>query len=64
MVLLKPVKEKIVDVKDVKHIPKKDIPNMIVELELEMRKAADDLNFERAIYLRDRINRLKLKINR
>jgi excinuclease UvrABC helicase subunit UvrB len=35
---------------------------MIVELELEMRKAADNLNFERAIYLRDRINRLKLKI--
>jgi excinuclease ABC subunit B len=62
--IVKPVKEKIVDVKDVKHIPKKDIPNMIVDLELEMRKAADELNFERAIYLRDRINRLKLKVNR
>jgi excinuclease ABC subunit B len=60
--IVKPVKEKIVDVKDVKHIPKKDIPNMIVELELEMRKAADELNFERAIYLRDRINRLKFNI--
>jgi len=60
--IVKPVKEKIVDVKDVKHIPKKDIPNLIVELELEMKKAADDLNFERAIYLRDRINRLKFNI--
>jgi excinuclease ABC subunit B len=60
--IVKPVKEKIVDVKDVKHIPKKDIPTIIVELELEMKNAADDLNFERAIYLRDRINRLKFKL--
>ena len=60
--IIKPVKKKLIDVKDVKHIPKKDIPKMIVDLEIEMRKAADDLNFERAIYLRDRINRLKIKI--
>jgi len=60
--IIKPIKEKVADVKDIKHIPKKDIPNMIVDLELEMRKAADDLNFEKAIYLRDRINRLKQTI--
>jgi len=60
--IIKPIKEKVVDVKDVKHIPKKDIPDMIVDLELEMRKAADDLDFEKAIFLRDRINRLKLII--
>ena len=52
------IKEKVADVKDIKHIPKKDIPDMIVDLELEMKAAADDLNFERAIYLRDRINKL------
>jgi excinuclease ABC subunit B len=57
--IIKPIKEKIIDVKDVKHIPKKDIPDMIVGLEIEMRKAADELNFEKAIFLRDRINRLK-----
>ncbi|UCF50754.1 MAG: excinuclease ABC subunit UvrB [Thermoplasmatales archaeon] len=57
--IIKPIKEKIIDVKDVKHIPKKDIPDMIVDLEIEMRKAADELNFEKAIFLRDRINRLK-----
>ena len=57
--IIKPIKEKVADIKDIKHIPKKDIPDMIVELELEMRTAADELNFERAIYLRDRINRLK-----
>ena len=57
--IIKPIKEKVIDVKDVKHIPKKDIPDMIVDIELEMRKAADELNFEKAIFLRDRINRLK-----
>jgi excinuclease ABC subunit B len=60
--IIKPVKKKLIDVKDIKHIPKKDVPNIIVDLELEMRKAADELNFERAIFLRDRINRLKTKI--
>ena len=61
--IVKPIKEKVIDVKDVKHIPKKDIPKMIVELELEMRDAADDLNFEKAIFLRDKINRLKMQID-
>jgi excinuclease ABC subunit B len=60
--IIKPIKEKVVDVKDVKHIPKKDIPDMIVDLELEMRKAADELEFEKAIFLRDRINKLKQMI--
>jgi len=60
--IIKPIKEKIADVKDIKHIPKKDIPDMIVDLEIEMRAAADDLNFEKAIFLRDRINKLKQKI--
>ena len=60
--IIKPVKEKVVDVKDIKHIPKKDIPKMIVDLELEMKEEADNLNFERAIFLRDKINRLKQNI--
>jgi excinuclease ABC subunit B len=60
--IVKPIKEKIIDVKDTKHIPKKDIPKMIIELELEMRDAADDLNFEKAIFLRDKINRLKMQV--
>jgi excinuclease ABC subunit B len=60
--IIKPVKEKVVDVKDIKHIPKKDIPKMIVDLELEMKEEADNLNFERAIFLRDKINKLKQNI--
>ena len=60
--IIKPIKEKITDVKDVKHIPKKDIPKIIVELEEEMNESADNLDFEKAIIIRDRINRLKQSI--
>ena len=57
--IIKPIKEKVVEITDTKHIPRKDIPAILVNLELEMRKAADDLDFEKAIALRDRINKLK-----
>jgi excinuclease ABC subunit B len=57
--IIKPIKEKVVEITDTKHIPRKDIPAILVNLEVEMRKAADDLDFEKAIALRDRINRLK-----
>ena len=57
--IVKPIKEKAVEVKDVKHIPKREIPAVLVDLELEMRRAADALDFETAIQLRDRINRLR-----
>ena len=60
--IIKPIKEKIVDIKDVKYIPKKDIPNIIIDLEIQMRDAADNLDFEKAIKLRDRINKLKQTI--
>jgi excinuclease ABC subunit B len=60
--IIKPVKEKVVDIKDIKHIPKKDIPKMIIDLELEMNMAADSLNFEKAIFLRDKIIRLRQSI--
>ena len=62
--IVKPIKEKLVDIKDTKHIPKKDIPKIIVDLEIEMRKAADNLDFERAIFLRDKLNALKQTISR
>jgi excinuclease ABC subunit B len=60
--IIKPVKEKVVELKDIKHIPKKDIPNMIVDLEIEMNAAADNLDFEKAIFLRDKIANLKQSI--
>jgi excinuclease ABC subunit B len=60
--IIKPVKEKVVEIKDTKHIPKKDIPNLIIELETEMRQAAEKLEFERAIALRDKLKKLKERI--
>jgi len=62
--IVKPIKEKIVELKDTKHIPKKDIPNMIIELEKEMQESADNLEFEKAIIIRDKINKLKQSIEK
>ncbi|MGB7001879.1 MAG: excinuclease ABC subunit UvrB [Halobacteriota archaeon] len=60
--IIKAIKEKEIEVKDAKHIPKTDIPNLIVELEAEMREAADKLDFERAIGLREKMNVLKKRV--
>ncbi len=57
--IIKPIKEKVVEIKDTKHIPRKEIPAILVNLELEMMKAADELDFEKAIALRDRIKKLR-----
>jgi len=58
----KPVKEKEVDIKDTKHVPKKEIPNVVIELEKRMRDAAENLDFERAIALRDQIKKLNTRL--
>ncbi|WP_319378712.1 excinuclease ABC subunit UvrB [uncultured Methanocorpusculum sp.] len=55
----KPVREKEVDIKDIRHLPKSEIPNLIIELETEMNAAAAALDFERAIQLRDRVKELR-----
>jgi excinuclease ABC subunit B len=57
--IIKPIKEKVVEITDTKHIPRKELPAIIVNLESEMKKAADDLDFEKAIALRDRIMKLR-----
>jgi excinuclease ABC subunit B len=58
----KPIKEKVTDITEIKHIPKSDIPNRIIELESEMRDAAEKLDFERAIQLRDTVRKLEKEI--
>ena len=60
--IVKPVKEKTIDVKDTKHVPKREIPNVVIELEAEMRRAAEQLDFERAIALRERIKKLNERL--
>ena len=60
--IVKPIKEKQVEVKDTKHIPKAEIPNLIIQLELQMKEAAELLDFERAIQLRNKIKELEKRI--
>ena len=59
----KPIPEKEVDLKDTKHIPSAEIPNLIIQLEAEMKTAASALDFEHAIELRDRIAELQKKLD-
>jgi excinuclease ABC subunit B len=58
----KPVKEKEVDIKDTRHVPRTEIPNVIIELEKQMRDAAESLDFERAIALREQIKKLNERL--
>jgi excinuclease ABC subunit B len=60
--IIKPVKEKEVEITDTKHVPKKEIPNVVIELEKQMQDAAENLDFERAIALRDQIRKLNERL--
>jgi len=58
----KPIKEKEIEIISTKHLPKKEIPNLIIELQKKMEIAADKLEFEEAIILRVKINELKKEV--
>ena len=60
--IIKPIRDKVVEITDTRHIPKTDIPNVIIELEAEMCAAAERLEFERAIQLRDTVKRLEKEL--
>jgi excinuclease ABC subunit B len=60
--IIKPIKEKEVDLKDTKHIPKREIPNVIIEFESQMRDAAEKLDFEKAIELRETVKNLRKRM--
>jgi len=57
--IIKPIPDKEIEIKDVKHIPRAEIDKVIKGLEKEMKKASDDLEFEIAINIRDKIEELK-----
>ncbi|MFA5406790.1 MAG: excinuclease ABC subunit UvrB [Candidatus Nanoarchaeia archaeon] len=61
--IIKPIKNKEVELTDFKSVPKAELPNLIIELEAEMNESAVQMEFERAIKLRDRINQLKKSLN-
>lgn len=58
----KPIREKVAELTDVKHIPKAEIPNLIIRYEADMNLAAEMLDFERAIQMRDMIRDLEKKM--
>lgn len=60
--IIKPVKEKEVEIEDTKHVPRAEIPNVVIELEKQMRDAADNLDFERAIALREQVKKLNERL--
>ncbi len=60
--IVKPVKAKEVEITDIQGVPKSDIPNLIIELQKKMNDAADRLEFEGAIKVRNRIRELEKRI--
>jgi len=55
----KPIEDQIIIVKDTKHIPKKEKERLVPQIEQEMREAAENLNFELAIELREQLRFLR-----
>jgi excinuclease ABC subunit B len=62
--IVKGVSTKEGKIKGVKHLPKSDMRRQIIELDAKMREAAEKLDFERAIELRDAIAELNLALQR
>lgn len=61
--IIKAIPEKKIELKDIKHIPKNELPKYIKKLKEQMQKASDELDFELAIELRDKIKILETSIN-
>jgi excinuclease ABC subunit B len=58
----KPVREQETAISEGKQVPKSSIPALVIDLETQMKRAAQTLNFEEAIMLRDKIAALKKEI--
>jgi excinuclease ABC subunit B len=57
--IIKPIEEQKIIMQDTKHIPLAEKKRIVPQLEVEMKQAAEELNFELAIDLRDKIAKLK-----
>lgn len=60
----KPIPEKTADVDDAQHKTTHDIRMEVIELEAQMRRHSDELEFEKAIECRDRISRLERELSK
>jgi excinuclease ABC subunit B len=45
-------------IKGIKHMAKPDVQKLLIQLDTEMREAAEKLEFEKAILLRDQIQEI------
>ena len=57
--VIKQVNEKKREIKGTKHLGQEDIKNKIIQLEADMKKAAQNLDFEKAIKIREILKELK-----
>lgn len=60
----KSIEEQMIVVKDTKHIPRSEKEKLVKQLEKEMRQAADSLDFELAISLRDQLATLQSELGK
>jgi excinuclease ABC subunit B len=61
--IIKAIKEEeVTKLKDVLHIPAADVPLMIEELTEQMNIAAESLDFEKAIEIRDQVHKLRERL--
>jgi excinuclease ABC subunit B len=62
--IIKSVAQKEREIKGTKHLSEEEIKNQIIEFDAKMREYAENLDFEKAIQLRDRIEELQNAIAR
>ena len=60
--IIKAIEEPSIILKDTKHIPRREKERLVLELEVEMRAAAERLDFELAIALRDQLTALQKEL--
>ena len=58
----KSVPDKEREIKGTKHLAKSDVEKQIIQLEADMKKAAENLDFEKAIEIRDVLNQYKSQL--
>jgi excinuclease ABC subunit B len=62
--IIKPVAGQVVNLRNEKVLPKKEIPNLIIQLDAQMKEPAENLDFEQAIQLRNKVNKLREKLKK
>jgi len=62
--IIKSIPEQVANLDDIKHKSTHDLTTDVIELEAQMKKYAEELDFERAIECRERIKRIQKEIEK